>query len=137
MLAVPFDVTTDSLQLSPYDWQSVGFHHFYSDSSLANATSVTPYGGIRNLSCLDFAGGEPRLAAPGNPSWVDELLPKVYDYQATSTSSLPVSGGLCGKLALILSLLAFSCHPNYLEGVLYYSFGRGDYRPHNCPTGRT
>ncbi|KAH0542287.1 hypothetical protein FGG08_003314 [Glutinoglossum americanum] len=135
MLAVPFDVAIDNLRLSPYEWQTVGFHHFHTDNSSGGSASAAPHTGVRNLSCIDFAGEEPRLAAPGNTEWVDELLPRVYDYQA-STPSPPESGGLCGKLTLILSLMAFSCTPQLLDGVLRYSFGRRVYQRHGCPTGR-
>jgi hypothetical protein len=137
MLAVPLNVAVSDLRLSTHGWMSVGFHHLLPDNSPAGSAGSASYGGIHNLSCLDYTADQDRLAAPGSRTWVDELLPAVYDYQTPAPGMpLPVSGGLCGKLSLILALLAFSCQEEMTDRVLSYSFGKKVYRPHNCPTGR-
>ena len=136
VLAVPFNVAESNFMSSPHDWRTIGFHHLNPDNPRANSAALASYGGLRIKSFLDFTGEE-RLAASGSKAWVGEFLPAVYDYQSPAPNApIPVSAGLCGKLPLILALLAFSCKPEMTDSVFCYSFGRGIYRPHRCPTGR-
>ncbi|KAI9765510.1 MAG: hypothetical protein M1840_007336 [Geoglossum simile] len=129
MLTVPFNVAEVNFTSTPYDWRTIGFSH--------REVRLAAPGGVGNLSILDFTGEE-RLAAPGSTPWVGELLPTVYDYYRSPTpgATTPVSAGLCGKLCLVLALLAFSCTRDRVDRVLRYSFKRGFYQAHGSPTGR-
>ncbi|KAI9775431.1 MAG: hypothetical protein M1839_001126 [Geoglossum umbratile] len=137
LLAVPLNVAVSDLRSALHGWMTVGFHHLYPDNSPAGSAGSAPHVGIHNLSCLDYTADQDRLAAPGSRTWVDELLPAVYDYQTPAPNTpLPVSGGLCGKLPLILALLAFSSREEMTDRVLCNSFKRKYYQPHGYPTGR-
>ena len=82
------------------------------------------------------------LAAPAPPHWIRLLLPCVYDYQPISdndghpTEQPPRSGGLVGKLPLLIGLAAFSAHPAELVSTLTQCIRPNRWISHSHQSGR-
>ena len=109
LLAVGYDAQ-QKLVAGHRRWRILSFDHVPKDAK-STYSSVT------------LSGAEPRLAAPGSPDWLPQLLPVIYDYQNIDKTGNPVpsktsSAGLIGSLPLLLALAAFSAPPESLGAAL-------------------
>lgn len=96
--------------------------------------------GSSGLSEAEFFGKyKDHLCAPSNGSWMPQVVPATYDpptrgprkYEGKPISS----GGLCGRIAIIFALAAFSTEPERVEDVIVSCFGLGFWTPHLSPIG--
>jgi hypothetical protein len=67
-----------------------------------------------------------------------QVLPEVYDYD-TKSPKVPVytgpSGGLCGRLALLIGMAAFSAAEDQAEACVSRCFMFGEWLRHNFEIG--
>ena len=128
LLAVDFNARLQNVFHAPGGWSRLSFEHVH----LGNGSTY---------SKVTLFGSEKKLAAPGSPHWMPQLLPREYNYQRTGPNDLPIqsdtrSAGLIGHLPILLALAAFSAPRNYLATVLTSFIGPKVWRPHQMPTGR-
>lgn len=90
------------------------------------------------LSAVDFVAERFGLAAPAhNCPWMPQVLPRVYDYETSPyvREYHGPSGGLCGKLSLLIGMAAFSVEEEYAEEIISSSFGFGSWTKHSHKEG--
>ena len=121
LLVVPFDAWIRSVQGYERGWQHITFDH----NQVGNSNAFYSY--------ISDLGAEPRIAAPGLPNWIDQLVPAWYDCDPRHASR--TQAGLIGQLPLLFALAAFSAPPKSL-GVLLSSMQPGKWMHHDLPTGR-
>ena len=123
VLVVPFDAQTRHAYQNPGGWKPLAFHHVR-----VNNTQHT-------YSYVSATGDRQHIAAPGSLHWMDQLLPRVYDYQ---TGSSRTQAGLIGSIPLLIALAAFSAPPAALSPVLTTCVRPRAWRPHqfHFPDGR-
>lgn len=86
------------------------------------------------LSEVDFVGEREGLAYPAKESTLmPQVLPSVYD--CFERKGEPLRGGLCGKLAILIGLAAFSASSSTSELVVQKCFKMGKWLPHRGETG--
>jgi hypothetical protein len=118
-LAVFKDCTKCEIHEETHGWAQIGFHH-------------SGY-----MSEVDIGGERDTLAAPANGStWMPQVVPEVYNYDKNPEFPCPgESGGLCGKLSLLIAMAAFSAGVRNAENVVSTCFGLGIWRKHQFETG--
>jgi hypothetical protein len=62
------------------------------------------------------------LAPADGTTWMPQVLPAVYNYPSDRPYDGP-SGGLCGKLSVLIGMAAFSADEAHAEEVVQSSFG--------------
>lgn len=116
------DCTQHDIEKEELGWCHIGFYH--------------EEGG---LSAVDICGTEFKLAAPANgSSWMPQILPEVYNYDSRGPVPKHYSGppgGLCGKLALLIGMAAFSADVDRAEAVVEKCFKLGKWLHHQRETG--
>jgi hypothetical protein len=116
------DCTKIDLKDCEVGWSYIGFNHVG-----------------EGLSAVDFNGQYFQLAAPAKHStWMPQVLPRVYDYESRGPSGTDYEGppgGLCGKLALLIGMAAFSTTEELAEQAICECFKLGDWLPHNTEIG--
>jgi hypothetical protein len=119
-LAVFKDCTKYNISEGDLGWSQVGFHHNH---------------GL--VSEVDLAGEHDQLAAPADgSSWLPQVIPEVYNYDKNPTAKrVGESGGLCGKLSLLIAMAAFSAEESYAENVVSKCFRHGVWKKHQFDTG--
>jgi len=96
------DATARDLYQEGEIWHHLRFHHV---------------GLYRNISYVDHAGSEDYVAGASSMCpWHKQLIPQAYESQDEDERFL--SGGLAGKLSLLIALVAFSCSADELDIVL-------------------
>ena len=123
LLSVPFDARTTSVQQSRRGWQSITFNHIRVGDSNSNAY----------YSYISSRGAERKIAAPGSPHWIPQLLSDWYDSDPRHVTR--IQAGLIGDLPLLFALAAFSAPPES-SFVLLSSMLPGRWVPHGLLTGR-
>ena len=123
LLAVPFDARTRSVHLFGRSWQRIAFNH----NRIGNSNSIAYY------SYISDQGAEPRIAAPGLPHWIPQLLPAWYDCDARHAPR--TQAGLIGKLTILFALAAISAPLQSRETPLS-SMQPGKWMHHKLTTGR-
>ncbi len=128
LLAVDFDAETRDVAEEPRGWKVLTFDHVTS-------------GGNGTYSYVDVVGGEQHLAAHGPDTWLPQLMPEVYNFQAVNTDGRPLrpatqSAGLIGSLPLLIALAAFSAPPDSLAAAMN-SVQPGMWQPHQLHSGRS
>ena len=123
LLAVTFDAQKQDVREEPGGWKVLSFDHIPQD------------GTQRTYSSVGVAGAERQLAAPGSPTWIPQLLPKIYDYDSDNPPQR-TSGGLIGNLPLLFALPAFSAQPDRLSHVLTRFMQPNRWYRHELPHGR-
>lgn len=129
LLAVEYNVKLQNVRHASAGWNTLSFEHVRLDPG-------------NTYSKVKLFGDEKKLAAPGSPHWMPQLLPSEYNYRRTGPHDDPIpsdtrSAGLIGNLAILLALAAFSAPRNRLSTVLTSCIGLQIWRPHHLPTGRT
>ena len=122
LLVVPFDARTRSVQLFGRGWHRIAFDHL----QVAKSNRDTHY------SYTSDQGAEQRIAAPGSPQRMPQLLPPSYDCNPRHAARS--HAGLIGQLSLLFALAAFSAPPTSLE-MLSSSMRPGKWMPHGFSTG--
>jgi len=119
-LAVFKDCTKCDIADEIPGWTQIGFHH---------------HSGY--MSEVDIAGERDLLAAPANGStWMPQVIPEVYNYDKNPALRFTgQSGGLCGKLSLLIAMAAFSAEVRNAENVVATCFGLGIWRKHQFEIG--
>lgn len=107
LLAVTFDAERRDVAEEYGGWKVLSFDH-----ERQQGTQRTYY------SSVGVAGDQQQLAAPGSPAWMPQLLPAIYNYDASQSPVQPISAGLIGNLAILLALPAFSAQPQLLSHIL-------------------
>lgn len=130
LLAVNFNASAKDVASYDPGWRVLRFDHVSQQSSSSTYSSI-------NLS-----GEQKHLAASGSPTWMDQLLPRLYDYQHSTPGGGPIpsptmSAGLIGSLPILIGLAAFSAPRESLRTVLLGSIRTRAWRRHDLPTGRT
>lgn len=98
-------------------WCQIGFHHLEG-----------------NLSQVDYVGQFRGLAARGGGStWMPQILPTVYECFLKRNEDL--TGGLCGHLAILMGMAAFSTDAGSSEQVIIKCFKMGQWRSHDQEIG--
>jgi hypothetical protein len=106
-------------------WSQLGFNHHMSSG----------------LSEARFYGRDhPYLAAPANGStWMPQVVPATYNRPIAGPRRCevlpPLTGGLCGRLAIILALVAFSADVASVERVIANGFRLGRWLEQDVPVG--
>ncbi len=122
LLAVPFDARTRSVNSFGRDWQRITFNH----NPVANSSNAY-------YSYISDRGAEQRIAAPGSPHWIHQLLPVWYD--CTNAQHVArTQAGLIGELPLLFALASFSAPPTS-QASLLNSIAPGAWHPHGQSTG--
>jgi hypothetical protein len=107
------------VETEDHGWGYVQFHHLKG-----------------NVSEVDFVGSHFGLAAPAcGSTWMPQVLPKVYDYETRGPRARETSGGLCGKLAILIGMAAFSAEETNAEAVVSQYFGLDTWKHHQYDTG--
>ncbi len=102
LLAVGFDARTARVHREN-GWRPITFNH----------EPAPDFVNGQFYSFLSTAGGEARIAAPGSPSWMPQLLPRHYNYRtAADAQNIPTHAGLIGDLPLLFALAVFSAPSN-------------------------
>ena len=121
-VAINKDCTRCDVAEETFGWSYIGFEH---------------YSG--NLSEVVIGGEKSELAAPADgSSWMPQVLPHVYNYDAKSPRAKPppgASGGLCGSLSLLIGMAAFSAPENYAEDIVSRCFGFRQWKNHTYKIG--
>ncbi|KAL8717070.1 MAG: hypothetical protein Q9181_008362, partial [Wetmoreana brouardii] len=126
LLTVPFDAEKRDVSEEPGGWKILRFNHIP-----RQGTQWAYY------SSVNVAGDQQRLAAPGSPLHMPQLLPKIYDYEPTLSSSQDrQSAGLIGNLPILFALAAFSASPQRLSQVLTSCMKPNRWQAHTSPQGR-
>ncbi|KAL8950383.1 MAG: hypothetical protein Q9222_003581 [Ikaeria aurantiellina] len=115
LLAVLFDAEQEHVVEHPGGWKVLSFDHIPQDIQ-------------RTYSSVDILGDKKQLAARGSADWVPQLVPEIYNYDATQNPIRTASAGLIGKLPILFALPAFSARPERLSQVL-----TGHMRPNSIP----
>lgn len=119
-LAVAKDCTKCDIADETPGWTQIGFHHL-----------------PRYMSEVDIVGERDQLAAPADgSSWMPQVVPEVYNFDRNPEGRFTgVSGGLCGKLSLLIAMAAFSAEVRNAESVVSRCFGLGIWRKHQFDMG--
>lgn len=139
--------------LSHYDTASV-FYQARQDNILAAPSDCTEHNvsgaagwesihfkyGEKNRSAVVFTGGQETLAVPADgTTWMPQLIPRTYNAPIRGHCSIRQPehpyGGLCGKLALLIALAAFSTTEDNAERVVSEHFGNAEWRKHDGEHG--
>ncbi|KAL9023975.1 MAG: hypothetical protein Q9180_008035, partial [Flavoplaca navasiana] len=123
LLAVTFDAEKKDVAEEYGGWKVLSFDY------------VTRPGTQSIYSSVSVAGDKQQLAAPGSTTWVDQLLPAVYNYDPRPNRPAPVSAGLIGHLALLFALPAFSAQHSSLSQVLMSCMRPNRWHKHQLPHG--
>lgn len=119
-LAVFRDCAKYNISEGDLGWSQIGFHH--------NPGFVSE---------VDIAGQFDLLAAPATgSSWMPQVIPEVYDYDRNMAARFDgESGGLCGKLSLLIAMAAFSAEERNAENVVATCFRGGMWKKHQFSPG--
>ncbi|KAI9682461.1 MAG: hypothetical protein M1829_000253 [Trizodia sp. TS-e1964] len=119
LLAVHCDVTKVDVNQLERGWSRIGFDHLPNNISFVESPA------------FDYE----RLAAPADgASWFPQLVPHQFNwkpqYDHVEGDAVPVSGGLAGRLSLLLALALLSGIPERSEWIVENCFRRGWWIPH-------
>jgi hypothetical protein len=119
-LAVFKDCAKYNISEEDIGWSQVGFHH--------NPGLVSE---------VDLAGQYDQLAASADgSSWLPQVIPGVYNYDRNPAAKrVGKSGGLCGRLSLLIAMAAFSAEESFAENVVSKCFRHGVWKKHQFETG--
>ena len=128
LLVVPFDVRTRNVRDYGRGWHQITFDHEETTSS----SDVRAY-----YSSVSAIGGNQHIAAPGQTSWMPQLLHSWYNYTASPNSRPRQHAGFIGNLPILLALAVFSAPAENLVEAMN-SIQPGTWRPHShtYPSGR-
>ncbi|MCJ1324365.1 hypothetical protein MMC10_001027 [Thelotrema lepadinum] len=124
ILAVDFDARRRDVRDSDItEWCEIGFHHIPAGNAV--------------YSYLDIPGEYLQLAgaAPSsNATWINQLFPQGYHCGPSADAQYPTMrhAGLIGRLPLIISLAALSCHPTQVKHVLTRCMRPGRWSVHTA-----
>lgn len=127
-LAVMINATEMNVRDQNVSWKTLSFSH-----RLVNQNSPGTY------SSINVFGEQQHIAAPGNPNWLPQLLPEVYNYQAPNgpqAHPAATSAGLIGSIPILLALAAFSAPLSSLKSTLTQNIQPRAWLPHTQGTGR-
>ena len=126
LLAVDFDAEKKHVSEDPGGWKALSFRHIPQPST------------ERVYSYIDEFGAEQRLAAPGSPHWMPQLVPTIFNYYTNQEfqPEIPESAGLIGRLPILFALAAFSAPSQYLSLILTRHLQPNRWVPHSYPPGR-
>ena len=108
LVAVNFDTTKKDVSLNEHtDWPGLHFKHKSIGGKVGSL--VDPYEDKR------------QLAAPASSNWMPQILPTGYRWTSSNGGNgaqNPESGGLAGKLPVLLALAAFAARPSQVKEVM-------------------
>jgi hypothetical protein len=85
------------------------------------------------------AGSKLTLFAPAdNRTWMPQVLPEVYNYDSKSPRAKEYkgpSGGLCGRLSVLIGMAAFSAEEEDAENIVQTCFGWQRWVEHDAEIG--
>ncbi|KAL9612697.1 MAG: hypothetical protein Q9167_002733 [Letrouitia subvulpina] len=131
LLPVGFDAEKRNVSELPGGWKPLSFRHHSAAISNRNGT----------YSSVETFGDRQKLAAPGSPDWIPQLLDTIYDYKSTlDARGEPIppnteSAGLIGNLPILLAMAAFSTPENRLVQVMTENIRPGKWIHHTYPDG--
>jgi hypothetical protein len=103
------------------DWRPVGFSQDFND----------PY---KSYVCAEASQQQLRIQRP-DQDWINVLFPQHMHSQLRSMN--PLHGRVCGSLAVLIALIAFSVKPEHVNERLFRTCIRGDgWRGHTLPHDR-
>ena len=123
LLTVPFDARTTRVDIFGPGWLHITFNHIQVEN---NNSAYYSY--------ISTHGGEQKIAAPGLPNWIPQLL--LPEYNCDPRHATRIQAGLIGELPLLFALAAFSALPERLGVMLLSSMQPGKWISHGSMPGR-